>query len=151
MSIRTKYENFRVIGPDTVLEDMKIYEEDGKILAVTGEDLPAEKTVDGKGAYLSAGWIDMHTHGAGGADFLDGTPEAFRTAALTHRKYGATTVIPTTTSVDREGILREARRLLDDAEYRASFAHRGDSPFGDGTASVKIRDGIAKYLEDGAR
>ncbi|MBQ9565715.1 MAG: UDP-N-acetylglucosamine 2-epimerase (non-hydrolyzing) [Synergistaceae bacterium] len=52
---------------------------------------------------------------------------------------------------DREGILREARRLLDDAEYRASFAHRGDSPFGDGTASVKIRDGIAKYLEDGAR
>ena len=108
MSIRTKYENFRVIGPDSVLEGMKIYEEDGKILAVTGEDLPAEKTVDGKGAYLSAGWIDMHTHGAGGADFLDGTPEAFRTAALTHRKYGATTVIPTTTSVDREGILRTA-------------------------------------------
>ena len=43
-------------------------------------------------------------------------------------------------------ILREARRLLDDEDYRQSFANRG-MPFGDGTASVQIRDIIAKYLE----
>ncbi|MCR5347715.1 MAG: UDP-N-acetylglucosamine 2-epimerase (non-hydrolyzing) [Fretibacterium sp.] len=52
---------------------------------------------------------------------------------------------------DPEKILREARRLLDDAEYRENFARRAGSPFGDGTASVKILETMARYLEDGTR
>lgn len=51
---------------------------------------------------------------------------------------------------DPERILSEARRLLDNAAYRQSFASRESAPFGDGTASVKIRDIIAQYLEAGA-
>ena len=44
-------------------------------------------------------------------------------------------------------ILREVRRVLDDAEYRRSFAMKG-TPFGDGKASLRIRDIIGRYLAE---
>ena len=106
--MRTKIGNVRVVTEDGVRDGLKVYYGDGLILDLTEKDLPADRTVDGEGAYLSAGWIDIHTHGAGGADFLDGTAEAFRTAARTHGMHGTTTLIPTTTSVDGERILRTA-------------------------------------------
>ena len=106
--MRTKIGNVRVGTEDGVRDGLKVYYGDGLILDLTEKDLPADRTVDGEGAYLSAGWIDIHTHGAGGADFLDGTAEAFRTAARTHGMHGTTTLIPTTTSVDGERILRTA-------------------------------------------
>ena len=106
--MKTKIEHVRTVTEDGVRDGLKVYYEDGVILAVTAEDLPAERIVDGEGAYLSAGWIDIHTHGAGGADFLDGTPEAFRTAARMHGRHGTATLIPTTTSVDGERIIRTA-------------------------------------------
>ncbi len=106
--MRTKIGNVRVVTEDGVRDGLKVYYEGGLILDLTEKDQPADRTVDGEGAYLSAGWIDIHTHGAGGADFLDGTAEAFRTAARTHGMHGTTTLIPTTTSVDGERILRTA-------------------------------------------
>ena len=106
--MKTKLQNVRVVTENGVSDGIKVYYEDGVILALTEEDLPADRTIDGAGAYLSAGWIDIHTHGAGGADFLDGTPEAFRCAARTHGSHGTTTLIPTTTSVDGERIIRTA-------------------------------------------
>ena len=47
---------------------------------------------------------------------------------------------------DGAAILRESLRLLDDAAHLASFAEKG-MPFGDGTASEKIRDICVSYLE----
>ena len=46
---------------------------------------------------------------------------------------------------ERETILRESLRLLDDAAYRRSFSDRG-MPFGDGTASPRIRDVIGRFF-----
>ena len=51
---------------------------------------------------------------------------------------------------DGDAILSQSRRLLDDAEHRASFAKKG-MPFGDGTASIKIRDICAEYLNNGKK
>lgn len=47
---------------------------------------------------LSPGFIDTHTHGAGGADFMDGTPDAFLTACRMHLKHGTTSIMPTSMS-----------------------------------------------------
>ncbi|WP_208873017.1 non-hydrolyzing UDP-N-acetylglucosamine 2-epimerase [Fretibacterium fastidiosum] len=49
---------------------------------------------------------------------------------------------------ERETILRESLRLLDDAAYRRSFSDRG-MPFGDGTASPRIRDVIGRFFNSG--
>lgn len=44
----------------------------------------------------------MHTHGAGGADFMDGTVEAFLTAARMHAIHGTTLLCPTTLTSTNE-------------------------------------------------
>jgi len=53
---------------------------------------------DVKGAYIAPGFIDMHLHGGGGADVMDGTPEAFATIAKAHAKGGTTSIVPSTTT-----------------------------------------------------
>ncbi|MGN1346671.1 MAG: N-acetylglucosamine-6-phosphate deacetylase [Eubacteriales bacterium] len=105
----TRLYNARMVMADEILEkNWNLYIRDGRILEVTPEIYPCECEIDAGGDYLSAGFIDIHTHGAGGADFLDGTAEAYRTAARMHGTHGATTILPTTTSVDRDSILTAA-------------------------------------------
>ena len=60
--------------------------------------ITSEKRINADGQYLSPGFVELHSHGAGGADFMDGTPEAFITAASTHLQHGTTTLLPTTMS-----------------------------------------------------
>ena len=55
-----------------------------------------DRVIDLQGDFLVPGFIDMHLHGGGGADFMDGTPEAFLTACRTHACHGTTTLYPTT-------------------------------------------------------
>ena len=106
--MKTKYTNLILVTPGGCETGKNLYTEDGVIAAVTEENLPADRVIDCGGNYLSAGWIDIHTHGAGGADFLDGTAEAYHTAARMHGIHGATTILPTTTSVDRDRIVQAA-------------------------------------------
>ena len=47
-------------------------------------------TVDLQGGYLLPGFVDLHLHGAGGADFMDGTADAFRTVLECHARHGTT-------------------------------------------------------------
>ena len=56
--------------------------------------------------YLSPGFIDAHTHGAGGADFMDGTVESILTACRMHVKHGTTTLLPTTLSCFDDELFR---------------------------------------------
>ena len=57
------------------LFDGYMYALNGKIIEITKEDKPADICYDFTGKYLSAGFIDMHTHGAGGHPFINGTVE----------------------------------------------------------------------------
>ena len=71
--------------------------EDGKIVAIDN-NITAENShvIDAEGLYVSAGFIDLHTHGGGGADFMDGSVEAYQTALKTHAQHGTTLLYPTT-------------------------------------------------------
>ena len=97
-----------------------ILAEDGKIAAILPPDARAEgaETVEGGGLYASAGFIDCHTHGAGGHDFMDGTVEAFLGACRMHLTHGTTTILPTTLSASTGELVRsiaafkEARALM---------------------------------------
>ena len=53
--------------------------------------------IDLDGGYVSPGFIDIHVHGCAGADFMDATGDAFRTACKAHAKHGTTALLPTTT------------------------------------------------------
>lgn len=78
--------------------------ENGKIVAIEkGEmELNGVETIDAQGNYISPGFIDLHTHGAGNHDFMDGTIEAFLGAAEMHAKHGTTFLLPTTLTSTNE-------------------------------------------------
>ncbi len=90
----TKIKNCRIIC-EKIENDKALYFEDGKIKTVSQRDLPFDNEIDAKGNYVSPGFIDIHTHGAGGYDFMDGTMEDILNAAHTHAKFGTTTLFPT--------------------------------------------------------
>lgn len=46
--------------------------------------------------YILPGFVDLHTHGSGGFDFMDGTEDDIVKAAASHAKFGTTTCLPTT-------------------------------------------------------
>lgn len=77
------------------LFDGYVYVEDGKIIEVTKQVKPADESYDYTGKYVSAGFIDMHTHGAGGYAFMNSTVDDVIAGANYHLQYGTTTIVPT--------------------------------------------------------
>lgn len=50
------------------------------------------RVVDGEGLVLTPGFVDLHTHGGGGAAHEDGA-DAIRTAVAAHRRHGTTRTV----------------------------------------------------------
>ncbi len=121
------FENGTLILPDSLVEGGAVLCEKGKITAV-GQGLAVPKNavvIDAQGGYLCPGFVDIHVHGGGGADFMDGTLEAVRTALRAHARHGTTTIFPTTTTgapvqiIAMLGTCREARRTWQAAAHGA--------------------------------
>ena len=102
--IRTILANGTVITPIRALHSSSVIVEGGRIAAVLPSDQvemqQQDRVIDVGGAYIAPGFIDIHTHGAGGHDFMDGSVEAIMEAARTHLRYGTTTIMPTTLTSD---------------------------------------------------
>jgi N-acetylglucosamine-6-phosphate deacetylase len=94
---RIKIINGKILTPFRVVEG-NILVEDGRIAYVGSGDISPEgcTVIDAGGNYVSPGFIDIHTHGGGGYDFMDGTAEAYIGAARTHALHGTTSILPTT-------------------------------------------------------
>ena len=71
-------------------------------------DVVADKKIDAKGNYILPGGIDIHVHGGGGHDFMEGTEEAFRVATQTHLRHGTTAIFPTLAASSTEMIMAAA-------------------------------------------
>jgi N-acetylglucosamine-6-phosphate deacetylase len=95
---RIKLHNAHIITPLRQFENGFVLVEDGLISAVGEGDLQVEDclSIDVKGKWLTPGFIDIHTHGGGGHDFMDGTVEAYLGAVETHARHGTTSIVPTT-------------------------------------------------------
>ncbi|MFO1440938.1 MAG: N-acetylglucosamine-6-phosphate deacetylase [Verrucomicrobiaceae bacterium] len=104
---RLLFSNVTAILPDRLIEDAWVLCENGKIVSISKRKpkVTAEtQVVDGRGGYLSPGFIDIHVHGGDGADFMDGTADAVRIACRAHARHGTTTIFPTTTTGSPEQI-----------------------------------------------
>lgn len=100
--------NGRLISPRGILNSGCLLVADGKITDVSDSYIEAEgfTDIDAEGCYISPGFIDLHVHGGGGADFMDATPEAFITVAATHARYGTTSMTPTTLTAEAPGLFQ---------------------------------------------
>lgn len=95
-----------VILPDRTVPDTYLLCESGFIVDI-GRERPTDLPVM-EGRYIAPGFVDLHVHGARGADYMDGTVEAVRTANRAHARHGTTTIFPTTTT----GSTDEIRHML---------------------------------------
>lgn len=101
--MKTVIRNGAVVLPEEIIS-ADVLLKDGKIAEVGKVDTTADETIDAAGAYVCPGFIDMHTHGAGGADFMDGTVEAYLVASRMQASHGATLVFPTTLTSTNEAL-----------------------------------------------
>ena len=92
--------NGRVLTPQGWVEGGSVIIEDNKIKAVESCSLPVvgAEVIDAKGCAVVPGGIEMHVHGGGGRDFMEGSEEAFRVAINAHMKHGTTSIFPTLSS-----------------------------------------------------
>lgn len=102
----TQLINGNILTPQGWIKDGSVLISNGKILEVTNSDLAVigAKVIDVKGMDIVPGFVGMHIHGGGGADYTDATLEAFETATKVHLLHGATSVFPTLTSTTFDNI-----------------------------------------------
>lgn len=97
-----------IVVDDTVLVDHSVLVRDGRIEAVVPiAQLPSDLVQRDLGAgLLTAGLIDVHTHGAGGRGFNEGSVDASRQALSAYLRAGVTTLLPTLASAPIDDTLR---------------------------------------------
>lgn len=88
------------------IEKGSILIEDGIIKEINPSEINLQNAIDCKGLYVSPGFVDVHIHGAGGHDTMDGTFEAINEISKTICKYGTTSFTPTTMTMSADDILK---------------------------------------------
>jgi N-acetylglucosamine-6-phosphate deacetylase len=79
----------------------------GNTISYVGQgniEVPGAEEIDANGLYVSPGFMDIHVHGGGGHDFMDGSVDAFLRIAETHARYGTTSMLPTTLTSEKEAL-----------------------------------------------
>lgn len=103
----------KTVLPDGVFENGSVLVKDGKIVAVNEPCPKNAERIDVKGGFILPGFIDLHVHGGGGADFMDATPESVKTIAQTHAKHGTTALLATSMTCENEVLEKMIKSYLE--------------------------------------
>jgi N-acetylglucosamine-6-phosphate deacetylase len=127
-----------LITSDGVVKHPLLLVEDGIITRVTTQDAteaPAN-TLHLPESTLSPGFLDVHVHGAGGRDVMEGSDEAIATVGRMLAKYGTTRFLATTVSagIDHtlsalDGIANAIERGLGDDASATPIGIHLEGPF----------------------
>lgn len=142
--MKTLITNAHIISPGIDLVGGSVLIVDNRIADVLqpGAPLPeADKTVDAGGNMLLPGFIDIHSHGAGGCDTCDCSVESIRTIADCKMKEGVTTWLPTTLTLG-------TKTLMDVCECVKAYAA---NPTGSKTPGVHLEGPYINPRQCGAQ
>lgn len=111
-------QNVRIITTDEIVDGCGLWVTDGKIGKITSEppDPGTCEIIDGRGLYLSPGFIDLHNHGNSGYWAIDGTEEALKTIAAFLLPRGVTGFLASTSTAPAEDTIRAIRAAADFAD-----------------------------------
>lgn len=118
--------NVRIAMPDGSVMEGEIIVDDGKIATVSSiaiNDFVGNR-MDGQGCLVLPGFIDIHIHGAVGADFMDGEEEQFEKIAGALPKEGTTSFLATTLTQSADDIAKAVEignRFLEQNETGAEM------------------------------
>lgn len=107
-----------LITPFKFLRDRYIVINKGKIETIIErkEDLSTTfkaEVIEARDKYIVPGFIDIHVHGGGGADVMDGEYESIKKIARTHSRFGTTAFLPTTMTMCEEKIIQSLRSIAE--------------------------------------
>lgn len=105
--------NARIISPGLDREGASVLIEEGKITEVANH---TSGDLDLGGKMLLPGFIDIHSHGADGADVCDASLEGLEHIAQTKLKEGVTTWLPTTLTQPQDKLIEIVRTIGDWAD-----------------------------------
>lgn len=107
MGKQYKIYNGKVITPNGIIPNGTVVITGNRITEITEKNIevPGANEINANGNYISPGFIDIHVHGGGGYDFMDGTEESFLEIAKLHAKYGTTSMLPTTLTAEKADLL----------------------------------------------
>lgn len=112
------------------------------------------EVINADGLYLLAGFVDLHVHGGGGADFMDATVDAFETAVKAHLKHGTTLLYPTAVAASYDDLcdfLNAYNQFKEQSEYAKltpSVHLEGPYFFGANQLSRGAQNGAVLRLPD---
>jgi N-acetylglucosamine-6-phosphate deacetylase len=108
----------RALTPFEEISDVVIVIQGSKISAVGPRGKVAmprgAREIAAKGKTIVPGFVDVHIHGAGGHDVMEGTPEALEIIAATVAKHGTTSLVATTVTASE---LETCRSIADIANF----------------------------------
>ncbi len=118
----------RALTPTTEIADAGILFRDGVIEAIgprSGMTVPAgADEIRAPEQTAAPGFVDVHIHGAGGHDVMEGTDRAMEAVARTIAIHGTTSFVATTVTADAHAICRSAEGI---SKYMAQQRDAGDS------------------------
>ena len=116
----------RIRSDRIVLEDRLfdgyIYFDGKTIVEVSANELPTDEEYDLRGLYVSAGFIDIHTHGGGGNAFECSVDDIVKGCEF-HLAHGTTTISPTISAAPLDSMARSVKNVaaaMQDERVRAT-------------------------------
>ncbi len=119
----TLLKNAAIVTENGMIDSGWLLVNGGRIIAlgagVPGNVPDGTDVTDCGGRTLVPGFVEMHSHGGGGFDVMDGTPEDIIGAARAHLAHGTTTYVPTTMTCPDDELFaffdqfREAKKVTD--------------------------------------
>lgn len=125
----------RILTPEEELSDSIIVVEDGRITAMGHRDevrVPAGAAdFVASGMTVVPGFVDVHIHGAGGHDVMQGTARALDRITSTVALHGTTSIVATTVTAPIEETCRSLEGV-------ASYIHAHATPDYSGSAAAEV-------------
>ena len=107
--------NGRIATPVDVIDDGVILVKNSKIEAVGEKDkvtIPRDALViDARGRIVTPGFIDVHVHGGGGSDVMDGSYDALNETSTFEARHGTTGFLPTPFTDSQERLLASVKAI----------------------------------------
>ena len=108
----------RAFTPFEEISDAVVVIQGSKISAVGQRgkvEMPrGAREISAKGKTIVPGFVDVHIHGAGGRDVMEGTPEALEIVAATVAAHGTTSMVATTVTASE---METCRSIADIAKF----------------------------------
>jgi N-acetylglucosamine-6-phosphate deacetylase len=132
--MKTAFTSANCVTPLKTIRDAVVLVEDGVLTSVgprTAVEIPpGVRVLDYGDAVLAPGFVDIHVHGGGGHDVMEGTPDALPIIERHLAKHGTTSYFPTTVTAPVDQTFVALEKLADRIEACGSDHELRARPLG---------------------